>query len=281
MKFGRKLGTVAALAIVTASSLTLISATAASAANKPGLETIDNCGGLFDLKERVAGTLVIAVTEGSSDANEVWTLTAIQQEYGIVTGARTGAPINLVPNPLPALAFSPAEGGFSSTANITDTPGSTHGFSYTATRTSPTPLTCTGGAFWTDHGTTTPDPLNPTGKPDSAPALTGATEADRGTHVVQLQFDQEMLAAAGGIPVTSRFSATVNGVNRNVTAVAVVNDNPPNKAVLSLTLAGAVLPANGTVTVQYRQPLSSSDPQLQDLDHLLVPSFAPVSVPVF
>jgi hypothetical protein len=183
---------------------------------------------------------------------------------------------------MPPMAFSPAEGGFSTTANITDTPNVTHGFNYVATRTSPTPLTCSATAFWTDHnGSVTPDPTNPTGKPDTAPALTGANEADRGTHVVALQFDQEMLSSTQGIPVASRFAATVNGVSRAVTAVAITNDNPPNKAVLSLTLAGAVLPANGTVTVQYRQPLSSSDPQLQDLDTLLVPSFAPVSVPVF
>jgi hypothetical protein len=35
------------------------------------------------------------------------------------------------------------------------------------------------------------------------------------------------------------------------------------------------------VTVQYRQPLLASDPQLQDLESNVVASFAPFSVSVF
>jgi hypothetical protein len=111
--------------------------------------------------------------------------------------------------------------------------------------------------------------------------LTGANEADRGTHVVAFQFDQEMLSTAKGIPALTRFGVTVNGTTRAVTAVSVTDDNPPNKAVVSLTLAGAVLPLNGTVSVQYRQPLLASDPQLQDLESNVVASFAPFSVSVF
>lgn len=161
-------------------------------------------------------------------------------------------------------------------------PGLTHGIIYTATRTSPTPLTCSNEGFWTNPGTVSPPvSQNPAGRPDSAPALTGANEADRGTHVVSFQFDQEMQSTAQGVPVASRFGVTVNGTNRAVTAVSVVDDSPPNKAVVSLTLAGAVLPLNGTVTVQYRQPLLASDPQLQDLEGNVVASFAPFSVSVF
>jgi flagellar associated repeat protein len=282
MRLRRKLGTMAVLALVAGSSMTLISATAASAANKPGLEVIDNCGGLFDFKERVAGTLIVTITEGSTDANEVWSLTATQQEFNVVTGGREGAAINLIPNPLPPLAFSPAEGGFSTTANIIDTPNSTHGFTYTATRTSPSLLTCSATGYWTDHnGSVTPDPLNPTQKPDTAPALTGNVEADAGTHDALIQFNQEMLSTAQGIPPTSRFTATVNGVNRAVTAVQVINDSPPHQAVVDLTLGGLALKAGATVTVQYRQPLTSSSPQLQDLDGLETANFGPTPITVF
>lgn len=257
----------------------------ASAAGRPGLlEVVGPCGDLFDMIERVQGTLVLAITIPSTDPNEVWSLTAQQQDYNPVTGGREGAPINIVPNPLPALAFSPAEGGFTTTANIVDTPGATHGFSYVATRTSTNPhLTCASGGFWTNPGGGVVGPVaqNPTGRPDNAPTLTGLTEADAHTHDVLYQFNQEMLSTAQGIPATSRFTATVNGVARAVTGLSVINDSPPDNAVLDVTLGGAALVAGATVSVQYRVPLTNSQPALQDLETLHTANWGPTPVTVF
>jgi Putative flagellar system-associated repeat len=240
------------------------------------------CGDILELRERVAGTLIVTVTIPSADASEVWSLTAQQQEYNPVTGGREGNPIDLVPNPLPPLAFSPAEGGFTTTANFVDTPGFTHGFSYVATRTSPTPITCATQGFWTNPGSVAgPVAENPNGKPDTAPALTGNTEADAGTNDVLMQFDQEMLATAQGIPTTDRFALLVDGVARDVTGVSVVDDSPPAEAVVDVTFDGAALATGQTVSVQYREPLTANLPQLQDLDALTTPSFGPLSVPAF
>jgi hypothetical protein len=284
MKLRRKLGVLAVAAVAAASLAAVATAgTAAAAGNPARLRLTGLCGEFLDLTERTAGTLIVTLTIPSADPSEVWTLTASEQQYGAVTGSRLGSPVTITPSPLPALAFLPAEGGFSTTGNFNDAPGLTHGIIYTATRTSPTPLTCSNEGYWTNpgNGVSPPAPQNPAGRPDSAPVLTGANEADRGTHVVAFQMDQEMLSTAQGIPVTSRFAVTVNGTSRAVSAVSVTDDNPPNKAVVSLTLAGAVLPLNGTVTVQYRQPLQASDPQLQDLESNPVASFAPFTVPVF
>ncbi|HEX3646980.1 MAG TPA: hypothetical protein VHV49_01055 [Pseudonocardiaceae bacterium] len=240
------------------------------------------CGDLLTFVERVAGTLIVTVTIPSADGNEVWNLTAQEQEYGAVTGGRIANPVNLVPNPLPPLAFSPAEGGFTSTFNFTDTPGATHGFSYTATRTSPTLETCTNQGFFTHPANVAgPDPTNPVGRPDTAPALTGATEADSGTNDVLVQFDQEMQAGAQGIPANNRFSVLVGGVARTVTGVSVINDSPPLQAVVDVSFDGLPLTAGQTVSVQYRKQLSASLPQLQDLEGLQSASFNPISVPVF
>jgi Putative flagellar system-associated repeat len=244
------------------------------------LDVTDNCGGTLNLQERVAGSLVIGVTEVSADPSEVWTLQATQQEYDGTTGGRVGAPIDLVPDLLPQLTFSAVD-GFTTTATLDDTPNMTHGFSYVATRISPSPLTCSGEGFWTDHdGSTTPDPLNPAGRPDTAPAPTGTNVAHGGTNVVSLEFDQEMLATADGTSDPTRFAVTVDGVSRDVTAVAVQDDNPPNKALVSLTLAGDALPVGGAVTVEYREPLLASGPQLQDLDSLMVSNFGPLAITV-
>ncbi|HEX5121495.1 MAG TPA: SwmB domain-containing protein [Pseudonocardiaceae bacterium] len=281
MKVRRKLG-ILVLAVVAAGTVAT-AGTASAAGNPARLRLTGQCGEFLDLTERTAGTLIVTLTVPSADPSEVWSLTASEQQYGAVTGARLGAPVTITPNPLPPLAFLPAEGGFSTTANFDDQPGLTHGFIYTATRTSPTPLTCSNEGFWTNpgNGGLPPAPQNPAGRPDSAPVLTGANEADSGTNVVAFQFDQEMLSTAQGVPATNRFAVTVDGVSRAVTGVSVVDDNPPNKAVVSLTLGGAALLPGGTVTVQYRQPLTASDPQLQDLESNLVASFAPFSVPVF
>src|SRR5262249_9085851 len=127
---------------------------------------------------------------------------------------------------------------------------------------------------------------NPISMPNTAPALTGATEADSGTNDVLLQFDQEMLDTAAGIPANNRFSVLVNGVARTVTGVQVINDAPPADSVVDVTFDGAPLAAGQSVSVQYRKQLSASLPQLQDVAHdvvtpLQTASFGPISVPVF
>ncbi|HEX3589985.1 MAG TPA: hypothetical protein VHV74_10145 [Pseudonocardiaceae bacterium] len=242
-----------------------------------------SCGDILDMRLKVAGDpLTLTITIPSADPTEVWSLTATEQDYDAVTGGRIGNPVNLVPTTLPAPAFSTAEGGFSTTGTFPDTEGRTHGFSYTATRTSPTPLTCTNQGFWTaPTGSQGPTAANPSGKPNTAPALTGATEADSGTNDVAVQFDQEMLATAQGIPATSRFSVAVDGVARTVTGVTVSDDSPPLRAIVDVTFDGAALTAGQTVTLQYRQPLSSGDPALQDLDGLTTAGFGPLSIPAF
>jgi hypothetical protein len=244
------------------------------------LTVVDSCGGTLQLKERLPGSLSVNITEVGGPT-DVWSFQATQQEYNVITGGRLGAPIDLVPNTLAPLAFSAADGGFASTANIVDAPNLTHGISYVATRTSPSPLTCTGQGFWTDHdGSTTPDPLNPTDKPDTAPALNGAAEADTGTHDVLLQFDQEMLDTTQGIPDPGQLTVTVDGVARTVTGAAIVNDSPADHAVIHLTIGGAVLASGQSVSVQYSAP-DPTQPALQDLDGLLTADFGPVAVPVF
>jgi flagellar associated repeat protein len=283
MKLRRKLGILAVAVVAVASVAVATEGTASAAGNPARLRLTGTCGEFLDLIERTAGTLIVTLTLPSADPSEVWSLTASEQEYSAVTGGRIGDPINITPNPLPALAFSTVEGGFTTTANFTDTPGFTHGFIYTATRTSPTPLTCSNEGFWTNpgNGTVPPSPLNPVGKPDTPPALTGNTEADSGGNDVLLQFDQEMLDTAQGIPANNRFSVLVNGVARTATGVQVINDAPPQDAVVDVTFDGAALTTGQTVSVQYRKQLTASLPQLQDLDNLQTASFGPISVPVF
>ena len=303
MNLRRRLGLLVVVALL-GTALSLISAGNAFASGGPGpgggggggggtggggsgsgggrLQVTGPCGDLLDLRERVAGTLIVTITIPSADSTEVWNLTAQEQEYSAVTGGRLGNPVDLVPNPLPPLAFSPVEGGFSTTMNFADTAGFTHGFSYTATRTSPTPLTCTSQGFWTHPANVAgPTAQNPTAKPDTAPALTGATEADSGTNDVLLQFDQEMLATAQGIPANNRFSVLVDGVAHNVTGVQVSNDSPPADAIVDVTFDGAALTTGQTVAVTYRKQLTASLPQLQDLDGLQTASFGPISVTAF
>lgn len=243
------------------------------------LTVTDSCGGTLEFREQVAGSLTVDITEPGSDPSDVWSLQATEQDYDVTTGARMAAPVNLVPDLMQSLLFSPAE-GFTTTTTLDDTADMTYGVSYVATRTSPTPLTCTAVGYWTDHdGTTTPDPLNPTGKPDTAPALTGTNVAHAATNVVSVGFDQEMLGTVQGRATPARFRVMVNGVDTTVSAVQVVDDNPPSKAQVSLMLADA-LPADAVVTVEYRQPLLAAAPRLQDMDGLSVASFGPITVPV-
>lgn len=281
MRLRRKLAMVAAMAVVGA-GLTLVSTTTASAAGAGQLIVTGPCGDILRFTERKAPTIVLTITIPSTDPSEVWNLTATQQEYGATTGGRLGNPINLVPNPLPALAFSPIEGGFSTTTNLNDTPGFTLGISYTATKTSPTLETCVNQGFITDPGNGNPGPAaeNPAGRPDAPPALTGATEADAGGSDVLIQYDQELLATAQGTPAPSRFQVQVNGVTTAVSTVSVVNDSPPADSVVDLTL-GSVLAAGDTVSVRYVQPLIGGQAKLQDLENNPAPSFGPISIPAF
>jgi uncharacterized repeat protein (TIGR02059 family) len=282
MNLKPKVGLGLALALV-GTGLPLLAASTASASGNGSIQTTGSCADILNLREQNVGDLKVTITVPSADPTETWTLTAQQQDYNAVTGGRQGNPVDIVPNPMPPLVFNSAEGGFSTTADFPDTSGLTHGYSYTATRTSPTPLTCTNQAFWTTPSNQ-PGPVvppNPIGKPDTPPALTGATEADSGSNSVLLQFDQEMLDTAQGIPANGQFSIQVNGVARTVTGVQVINDSPPADSVVDVTFDGAALASGQTVTVNYRKPLTASAPHLQDLDGNPVASFGPISVPTF
>ena len=227
-------------------------------------------------------TIELSITIPAADPAEVWSLTATQQDYGAVTGGRLGSPINLVPNPLPPLAFSAAEGGFNTAGNVANTDNLTHGISYTATRSSPTPNTCTNQGFWTNPAgaSTGPAPQNPSGRPDAAPAFANESEADVGTNDALVLMDQEMLATGLGIPANNRFTVRVNGVARTSTAVQIFNDDPPNQAIIDVTFDGLPVASTDTVTFQYAKPLGNAGAQLQDLEALKTASFGPISLTV-
>jgi hypothetical protein len=231
------------------------------------VNTVGTCGDVLTLTALTAGDPLTVNIAIPGDSSEVWTFTATDQEYGAVTGGRSGDPIELDGTTLPALALNDNGIGLSSTGTITDTAGLTHGISYTATRTSPSPMTCTNVAYWT-HPSTTPGPTpeNPAARPNSAPALTGTNTAHAGTHDVLVQFDQEMLATAQGIPAAGAFDVVVGGSDRTISAIAVNNDTPAGKATLDLTLTGDALAVGPTLTVAYHAPTSPTDPALQDVD---------------
>ncbi len=247
------------------------------------LRPTGSCGDMLDLRVQKTGDpLRVGITIPAADPAEVWSITVTEQNYDAVTGGRIGNPIDLMASVLPPLAFDPTEGGYSTEGQVVNTTGATHGFSYTATRTSPTPLTCTNQGQWTTPtGSEGPVPQNPAGRPDTPPALTGATEADAGSNDVELQFDQEMLATAAGTPDTNRIAVTVDGVSRTVTGVAIADASPPGLAIADITFAGAALTAGQAVTVQYQQPVIGGASALQDLENLQTPSFGPISVAAF
>jgi hypothetical protein len=247
------------------------------------LETTGTCGDNMRLRVRNTGVVIeLDITIPGIDATEVWNLSATGQLYGAVTGGRQGNPIDLVPSPLPPLVFTAAEGGFTTSADIPNGDNITTGISYAATRTSPAPATCTNQAFWTNPfgAGTGPAAQNPTARPDSPPLFTGESEADAGTSDVLLQFDQEMLDNGLGIPADDRFAVTVDGVARAVTGVAVTDDDPPDLAVLDLTVDGAALASGQSVTVRYIRPITSGSATLRDLEGNQTSSFGPVTVPV-
>jgi hypothetical protein len=239
---------------------------------------------MLDIRlKTLGGPITLTVTIPSVDPTEVWNLNMIQQDFSATTGGRIGNPVNLLPSPLPPLAFTPAEGGFSTTGDVINSAGLTHEYSYTATRTTGTPITCVAFGYFTNPGGTSGGPTaeNPSGKPDTAPALTGNTEADTGTNDALMQFDQEMLTGTQGTPAANRFTVTVNGITRTATAVSVTDDSPPFEAVVDVTFSGAVLRSGQTVAVTYHPPLSSNDPALQDMDGLTVATFGPLSMTAF
>lgn len=242
------------------------------------------CGDQLDLRVQNSGDPIkVDITIPSPDPSEQWSITVTEQNYGAVTGGREGNPVDLTGNGTMApLTYNLAEGGFNTSGFVPNTDGLTHGFSYVATRSTPTALTCTNTGYWTTpSGSQGPTSQNPAGKPDTPPALTGATQASSGGNDVLLQFDQEMLTTAQGIPDTSRFQVLVDGVARTVTGVQVIDDSPPANAIVDLTFDGASLTSGQSVSVSYQQPLTAGTPDLQDLDGLQTASFGPVSVPVF
>jgi hypothetical protein len=278
VKLQRKLG-LALAGVLAAATLAMVSASPALAAGR--LRITGNCGDTLVLNERVVGQgIKVTITIPSTDPTEVWSIKIIQQEYGSVTGGRIGAPIDQTAA-FPPLVFSAAANGFASDGGqVTNTAGLTHQISYTATRTFPSPLTCSNTGFWTNPGGASDGPTaeNPTARPDAPPKFAGDSEADAGTNDALLLMDQEMLATAQGIPAGNRFAVRVNGVARTVTAVQVINDDPPNQAVLDLTFSGLPLVSGDAVTVQYSRPLVGNQAALQDLENLKTANFGPISI---
>ncbi len=115
---------------------------------------------------QLSAPINVTITIPDSNPSDVWTFTATEQQYDAVTGAAFGSPFPMVPTELARLAFDATGNDFSSTGVVPNTSGLTHGITYTATRTSPTPLTCTNVGFWTNPGTTSgPTAENPTSFP--------------------------------------------------------------------------------------------------------------------
>jgi Putative flagellar system-associated repeat len=247
------------------------------------LFTTGSCGDQMRLRVRNTGDVIETdITIPSIDATEDWTLSATEQDYGAVTGGRLGNPVTLSPGLFPPLLFDPVEGGFVTSADIPNTDNLTHEISYTATRTTPSPATCTNHGFWTNPFGSSfgPAAQNPTGRPDSPPAFNTLSEVDTGTNDAFLQFDQEMLDNGLGIPATNRFTLTVDGVARTVTAVQIINDSPPNLALLDLTFDGAAITSGQTVTVRYVRPITTGSASLRDLEANQTASFGPVTLTV-
>jgi hypothetical protein len=247
------------------------------------LITTGNCGDQMRLRVRNTGdTIELDITIPSADPSEVWSLAATQQDYGAGTGGRSGNPVTLSPGVLPPLAYNLAEGGFATAGTVANTDNLTHGISYTATRTSPTTVTCTNKGFWTNPSGTGSGPAsqNPTGRPDSPPAFTGESEVDVGSNDALLLMDQEMLDSGLGIPANNRFTVKVDGVARSTTAVRIANDSPPDLAVLDLSFDGAAITSGQAVTVQYVRPITSGSASLRDLESLQTASFGPSTLTV-
>jgi hypothetical protein len=247
------------------------------------LFTTGTCGDQMRLRVRDTGVEIeLDIAIPSIDPTEVWSFSATQQDYGAVTGGRHGDPVSLTPGTLPALVYNATEGGFVSSGSVANLDNNTREISYTATRTSPSPATCTNHGFWTNPFGSSFGPAgeNPTGRPDSPPAFNTLSEVDTGSNDAFLQFDQEMLDSGLGIPATNRFTLKVDGVARTVTAVQIINDDPPNLALLDLTFDGAAIASGQTVTLQYARPLTTGSASLRDLEANQTASFGPVTLTV-
>jgi hypothetical protein len=280
MKLRRKISVGIAVALA-ATTLGVAGTTPAFAAGR--LTSNGTCGDLLDMRvQNVGDPIGVKVAIPSTDPTEVWSVTVIQQDYGASTGGRIGDPVDVTGQFLP-LVYDPKAQGFSLDGGFfTNSEGLTHGFSYTATRTSPSPLTCTNtNGFWTNPFGTDEGPVsgNPFTRPDAAPLFAGQSEADVGSNDVLLLMDQEMLDNGLGIPANNRFTVTVNGVAQTVTAVQIFNDSPPNQAVLDLTLASPI-PSGAAVTARYTRALTSGSASLRDLEGLQTASFGPVNISV-
>jgi hypothetical protein len=246
------------------------------------VSTLGDCGDVLTLQagQAAGDPLALTIALPSNDPTEVWTISAVQQELGAGTGGRIGDPV-AVDAMLAPLTFNVTTNQFLTSGSLTDTAGLTHEISYTATRTSPAPLTCTNLAYWTHpNGSAGPTPENPAARPDSAPALTGSNQAAAGTNDALIQFDQEMLASGDGIPAPDDFTVVVGGAARTVSAVAITNDAPPADATLDLTLDGAALAAGQTMTVSYHAPADTTAPALQDPESVKTLLFGPTTVPI-
>jgi hypothetical protein len=210
MKLRRKISLLVVGALA-AATLALASASPALAAGR--ISSTGNCGDLLDMRVKNVGDDIdidVGITIPSIDSTEVWSVTVIQQDFGAVTGGRIGNPVD-VTSTFPPLVFSPADGGFTIDGGIVvNSPGLTHEISYTATRTAPSPRTCTNFGFWTNPGGANDGPVagNPTTRPNAAPLYTGDSEADVGTNDALLLMDQEMQAGAAGIPAANRFAVS-------------------------------------------------------------------------
>lgn len=283
MNLKRKLGLFLAVALA-GTGLPLLAADIATAAGGGNaIQTVGSCGGFLREKEASFPALILTILVPDPSPNDTWTFAAQQQDYDATTGGAVGNPVDLVANhTLPQMVFDAVEGGFTTTGQVTDKTGLTHGFNFTATR-AVDGLVCTGQAFWTTPANTLGPvvPPNPDGKPETAATVTGATEADSGTNDALIQFDQGLLDNGAGIPGNNQFTIQVNGAARVVTGVTIINDNPPAQSIVDVSFDGAPLVAGQTVAVSYRKPLSSAAPHLQDLNGNPVASFGPLSIPVF
>ena len=170
MQLKHRSGRLVVIALVSAALSVLsagFAATGAAAATDPSIGVTGSCGDVMTLEGGQLGAPInVTITIPDSNASDVWSFTATEQQYDAVTGAAFGDPFPLVPGELSRLSFDSTGSQFTSTGVISNSPGLTHGISYTATRTSPTPETCTSQAFWTNPGDNYgPTPENPTSFP--------------------------------------------------------------------------------------------------------------------
>lgn len=131
------------------------------------LSVTGSCGDVMVLSVGHLGDpIALHITVPSSNSAEVWNFTASQREFRAVGGAPFGDPFPLPKTTLPALTFNATANGFVTSGVTENLSGLTQQITYTATRTSPSPLTCTNTGFWTDPSVGPgPDPSNPTSRP--------------------------------------------------------------------------------------------------------------------